>query len=38
MAKKKYKKIKKTVDNNQYICYIINALQKKVQKKKFFEN
>ena len=29
--------MKKVVDNVEYICYIINALQKGA-KKKFFEN
>ena len=38
MKIKKLKKIKKVVDNVEDICYIINALRKKVQKKKFFEN
>ena len=31
---KKIKKMKKMVDNVEDICYIINALQKKVQKEK----
>ena len=32
-------KVKKIVDIVEYICYIINALEKKdAKKKKFFEN
>jgi len=36
---KKIKKSEKKVDNVEYLWYIINALQKKMQmRKKFFEN